>query len=453
MIRSRKQPAMNKREFLKTSALALAATRLSAQTTDVPRQNWSGNYHFHTNKVFTPTTVDEVQQAVKSVAYVRALGTRHSFNGIADSTTAQISTLGLKDVQLDKAARVVRVGAGIRYGDLAVELDQQGFALHNLASLPHISVGGSIATGTHGSGLKNGSLATAVRAIEFVAADGSVQKLSAAENPEAFAGAVVGLGALGVVTHVTLAVQPRYDMTQVVYERLSFNELEHHFEAIMSAAYSVSLFTHWQDNEVSQVWLKRRVDQGGAPAPAAKFYGATLATKKLKPVSHDADAASCTDQLNIVGPWYERLPHFKMGFKPSTGQEIQTEFFVPFEHAYEAVRAVESLRDVIAPHLIVTELRAVAADDLWMSMAYRRRSLAIHFTWKLEPESVAAAVRKIEAKLAPFQARPHWAKVFTLERAQLEPLYPKMSEFRGLVKRFDPAGKFTNQYMKAEIFD
>ena len=432
--------------------MTMAATRLPAQTTSVPRENWSGNYHFHTDKVFTPTTVEEVQQAVTNVAHVRALGTRHSFNGIADSTTAQISTLGLKDIQLDKAKSVVRVGAGIKYGDLAVELDKQGFALHNLASLPHISVGGAVSTGTHGSGVKNGSLATAVRAIEFVAADGSVKTLSAETNPEVFPGAVVALGALGVTTHVTLAVQPRYDMTQVVYEHLPFSELEHNLEAVMGAAYSVSLFTHWQGHEASQVWLKRRVDQGGAAAPAATFYGATLATKNVHPAGASFDAAPCTDQMNVVGPWYLRLPHFKMGFTPSAGAEIQTEFFVPLEHGYEAIRAVETLRDEITPHLIVTELRTIAADDQWMSMAYRRRSLAIHFTWKREPEAVMAVLPKIEAKLAAFGPRPHWAKVFTLKRPQLEPVYPKMAEFQTLIKNHDPQQKFVNEYLRTDIF-
>src|SRR5580698_5389641 len=184
----------------------------------VPRTNWSGNYHYSTNKVLQPVSVAEVQDAVRSVAGVRALGTRHSFNGIADSQIAQISTLKLKDVTLDTKASRVTVGAGIRYGDLAVLLDAKGFALHNLASLPHISVGGACATATHGSGLGNGNLSTAVRAIQFVAADGSVHTLSREKDGDRFTGAVVGIGALGVVTQLTLAVEPRFDMTQVVYQ-------------------------------------------------------------------------------------------------------------------------------------------------------------------------------------------------------------------------------------------
>jgi alditol oxidase len=416
----------------------------------VPRTNWSGNYKYSTDKVLRPGSVAETQDAVRSVTGVRALGTRHAFNGIADSQIAQISTLNLKDVSLDANTSTVRVGAGIRYGDLATVLDARGYALHNLASLPHISVGGACATATHGSGTGNGNLATAVRALEFVVADGSVRTLSREKDGDRFAGAVVGLGALGIVTHLTLQVEPRFDMTQVVYQDLPFSALERNFAAIMGAGYSVSLFTDWQRRMAGEVWIKRRVDQGGSAPPPPNFYNATLATRKLHPIL-DHPAEACTDQLNIVGPWYERLPHFELKFTPSSGQELQTEFFIPFDRAYEAVRAVETLRDVITPHLYITELRAVAADDLWMSMAYKRPSLAIHFTWKLEPEAVMRIVPRIEAKLAPFEARPHWAKVFTLQTNQLAKVYPRIQDFRALAKEFDPKGKFQNAFLHEHV--
>jgi xylitol oxidase len=283
-----------------------------------------------------------------------------------------------------------------------------------------------------------------------VAADGTVHALSREKDGDAFHGAVVGLGSLGVVTEVTLDVEPTYEMTQVVYEGLKFSELEHHFEAIMSAGYSVSLFTDWQNHAAGQVWIKRRVDQGGKAAMGGTFYGATLAKEKLHPVV-GMDAEATTDQMNSVGKWYERLPHFKMQFTPSAGHEIQTEFFVPFERAYEAVMAVETLRDQITPHLFVTELRTIAADDLWMSMAYQRRSLAIHFTWKPEMEAVLKVIPQIEAKLKPFGPRPHWAKVNTLKAAEIDPLYPKVREFEALMRRYDPKRKFVNAYMEEKV--
>jgi alditol oxidase len=442
---------MNKREFLKGSAaltaINLIGSDLAKAGRDVPRYNWAGTFRYSTDRVFEPASVDEVVQMVKNVKGVRALGTRHSFNGIADSTVAQISTLALKDLNLNATAKTVTIGAGLRYGDLAVQLDKAGFALANMASLPHISVGGSIATATHGSGLRNGNLATSVSAIEFVAADGAVSTLSRDKDGNVFRGAVVGLGSLGIVTHITLDVEPTYEMTQVVYRGLNFKELEHNFEAIMNAGYSVSLFTNWRHHEAWEVWIKRRVDQGGAAAAPEMFYGATLATEKLHPVVGQS-AEKTTDQLNTIGKWYERLPHFRMEFTPSTGHEIQTEYFVPFESAYEAVLAVESMRDQITPHLFVTELRAVAADDLWMSMAYKRRSLAIHFTWKPKWDAVLRVIPQVEAKLKPFAPRPHWAKVNTLRAAEIDSLYPRVNDFKDLIKRYDPQGKFVNAYMK-----
>jgi xylitol oxidase len=449
---------MDKREFLKGSA-ATAATIMVGGFADYtpgaevafPRTNWSGNYHYSTDKVLQPISTAEAQDAVRSVSAVRALGTRHAFNGIADSHTAQISTLLIKDIALDRTARTVTVGSGIRYGDLALYLDQRGFALHTMASLPHISVGGACVTATHGSGMHNGNLSTAVTAIEYVAADSSVHTLSRKADGERFTAAVVSLGALGVITHLTLAVEPRYDMTQVVYGDLHFTQLEHHLADIMGAGYSVSLFTDWQNGRAGEVWIKRRVDQGGAATPPPHFYGATLATSKLHPIlSHPAEA--CTDQLNIVGPWYERLPHFKLNFTPSSGQELQTEYFVPFDRGYEAIRAAESLRDHITPHLFISEIRAIAADDLWMSMAYQRPSLAIHFTWKPEWDAVLNVLPEIEAKLAPFAARPHWAKVFTMNAAQIEPLYPRYKDFAALTTVVDPQAKFRNGFLRDHLY-
>ena len=364
---------------------------------------------------------------------------------------AQISTLQLKDVIINAPQNTVTVGAGIRYGDLAILLDAKGYALHNMASLPHISVGGACATATHGSGMNNGNLATAVRAIEFVTADGTIHNLSREKDGDRFAGAVVSLGALGVVTHLTLALQPRFEMTQVVYQDLPFSELEHHFADIMGAGYSVSLFTDWQHGRAGELWIKRRVDQGGAATPPPLFYNAVLAKKKLHPIL-DHPAEACTDQLNTVGPWYDRLPHFKLDFTPSSGQELQTEFFVPFDRGYEAIRAVETLRDKITPHLYITELRAIAADDLWMSMACQRPSLAIHFTWKLESKAVMELVPQIEAKLKPFNPRPHWAKVFTMNTAQIAPLYPRIDDFRALTQQLDPTGKFRNPYLNEHLY-
>jgi xylitol oxidase len=445
---------MNKREFLKASGMALTSSLLPrlASAGAAARTNWAGNLTYHTDLLLTPTSMRETQQMVKSTRRLRALGSRHSFNAIADSTTAQISLHDLGTMELDAAAKTVTVGAGVRYGTLAPHIDKQGYALRNLASLPHITVAGACATATHGSGVTNGNLSTAVSGMEIVTADGEVVQLSRAKDGDQFLGAVVHLGALGVVTRITLDVEPTYQVKQVVYENLSIDQLEHHLDAILSSGYNVSLFTDWQKHRMTQVWIKSRVDPAALPkAIAPEFYGATAATRKLHPVAgHDAEP--CTEQMGIPGPWYERLPHFRMNFTPSSGAEIQTEFFVPRSRGYEAILAVESLRDQITPHLFITEIRTIAADNLWMSPAWKQDSMAIHFTWKPETPEVLLVVPLIEAKLAPFNARPHWAKVFTMPPSRIRQVYPNIPRFQALAKKFDPEGKFRNQFMDANIF-
>jgi xylitol oxidase len=446
---------MDKREFLKASGAIAAGSVLSrvvaSQEQSVPRENWAGNLTYSTDRLHTPGSVEEVRQVVKSCSKLRALGTRHSFNSIADSTQNQISLQRLDQIALDEKARTVTVGAGVTYGKLSPYLDDHGYALHNLASLPHISVAGAIATATHGSGVHNGNLATAVAALELVTANGEVVALSHEKDGERFLGAVVGLGALGVVTSVTLNLLPTYRMAQSVYQNLSFTHLKDHFDDIFSSGYSVSLFTDWQHHQATQVWIKRRLTPGDKNDWQPEFYGAKLATVKLHPIAgHDAEP--CTEQQGIPGPWYERLPHFRMNFTPSSGRELQTEYLVPRERGYEAILAVEKLREQITPHLFITELRTIAADGLWMSTAYRRDSLAIHFTWKPEWPEVSKILPLIEKQLEPFGPRPHWAKLFTLPPARLQAQYVRLGEFQVLLKHFDPDAKFRNEFLGRNLY-
>jgi len=421
------------------------------QQQPAPRENWAGNLTFSTNNLHTPSSVDEVRQVVKSCSKLRALGTRHSFNTIADSTQNQISLKQLDQIDIDDKARTVTVGAGVTYGKLAPVIDARGYALHNLASLPHISVAGACATATHGSGIHNGNLPTAVAAFDLVTADGELVSLSREKDGDKFLGAVVGLGALGVVTRVTLNLLPTFQVAQSVYQDFSFDHLEHHFDEIFGSGYSVSLFTDWQNHKATQVWIKRRLAPGDKNEWQHEFFGAKLATRKLHPITA-LDATPCTDQQGLAGPWYERLPHFRMGFTPSSGHELQTEYFVPRDRGYEAILAVEKLRDQITPHLLVTELRTIAADELWMSMAYERPSLAIHFTWKPEWPEVSKVLPQIEAQLEPFGARPHWAKLFTIPPAQLESRYPRLAEFKTQLKHYDPNGKFRNEFINKNLY-
>ena len=398
------------------------------------------------------TSIEQIRKFVKEHDSLKTLGTRHCFNGIADSSHALISLKPMDQVvALDPKARTVTVEAGMSYGQLCPYLHEKGFALHNLASLPHISIAGACATATHGSGIKNGNLATAVSALELVTANGDVLKLSRERDGDTFLGAVVNLGALGVVTKVTLDIEPTFMMRQDVYENLPLSQLTDHYESIVSSGYSVSLFTDWQDKRISEVWVKRRVEKGDAPEAKPEFYGARLATRNLHPIA-ELSAENCTEQMGVPGPWYERLPHFRMGFTPSSGKELQSEYFVPRKDAVEAILAIERLRDRVSPHLMISELRTIDADRLWMSPCYKRPSLAIHFTWKPDWDSVRKLLPMIEKELAPYEVRPHWGKLFAVEPAPLQSRYEKLTDFKDLLKEHDPRGKFRNEFLTRTLY-
>jgi xylitol oxidase len=446
---------MNKRTFIKLSSATIASPtvlRILAWAGTKKLTNWAGNLEYSTERLYAAKSREQVQDFVKKQSKLKVLGTRHCFNNIADSKDTFLSLKPLDEiVSFDPQGRTVTVGAGITYGQLSPLLHEKGFALHNLASLPHISVAGACSTATHGSGEKNGNLATAVSALEFVTASGDVVKLSRQQDANFFPGAVVGLGALGVVTKITLDIQPTYQMRQYVYENLPFSAMKEHFDAIQASAYSVSLFTDWQNQRISEVWLKTRLERGRAFEPTPEFFGAKLATKNLHPIA-ELSAENCTEQMGVPGPWYERLPHFRMGFTPSAGKELQSEYFVPRQQAVEAILAIESLRDQIAPHLLITEIRAIAADDLWMSPCYQQPCVTIHFTWKQDWPAVSKLLPVIEKELTPFQARPHWGKLFTMSPQQLHSRYKKLPQFIALTKKFDPNGKFRNAFLDANIF-
>jgi alditol oxidase len=412
-------------------------------------RNWAGSVTFQASEVARPTSVDEVRALVAGGTTVRALGSAHSFNDLADTSGVLVSLAAMPDLfELDGPARTVRVGAGLRYAEVARRLHEAGYALANLASLPHISVAGSIATATHGSGDRNGNLASAVAALELVTAGGDLVTLR--RGDEGFDGAVVALGALGVVVAVTLDVVPAFDVRQYVFEDLPFAVLEDHFDAVFAGAYSVSLFTSWTGPLVDQVWLKRRADQEGNPPADADWFAARPAREPRHPVP-GISADPCTEQLGVPGPAYARLPHFRPEFTPSSGVELQSEYLVPRERAVEALRAVDAVRDQVAPVLQISEIRSIAADGLWLSTAYGRDSVGIHFTWVKDLDRVLPVLAVIEERLAPYEARPHWGKLFTTAPEVLGGLYPRLADFRALARRYDPDGAFANAYLRRHL--
>ncbi|MCP2369555.1 xylitol oxidase [Agromyces terreus] len=458
-------------------------------------RNWAGNLEYGAARVARPASVDELAEVVAAAAHdgtrVRALGSRHSFNRIADTEGVLVETAGLPArVELDPDARTVRVSAGIRYGELAEAIDREGWALANLASLPHISVGGAVATGTHGSGDGLGSLATAVAALDLVTADGSMRTLRRGDAD--FDGAVVALGALGVVTSLELDVLPTYDVAQRVFERLPLDAVLADLDAVTGLATSTSLFTTWRDPDViDQLWLKQRTDassitpfrpdassirrsppfetpgrakidgstlaqaaaSGITPAAPALLeeMGVRAATVKRHPLP-DVSAEHCTDQLGVPGRWFDRLPHFKLGFTPSNGDELQSEFLVPRAHAADAIEAVRALAPRIAPLLQVCEIRTVAADALWLSSSYGTPAVGVHFTWLPDAPAVEALLPALQAALAPFDARPHWGKLFDVASAvadgRMSRVYPRLADFAALRDRLDPNRVFGNDLLE-----
>ncbi|MDG9717788.1 D-arabinono-1,4-lactone oxidase [Streptomyces sp. DH24] len=409
--------------------------------------NWAGNITYAAKELHRPRSLEALRALVADSARVRVLGSGHSFNEIAEPGADGV-LLSLADlpaeVDVDTAARTVRVGGGVRYAELARQVRARGLALPNMASLPHISVAGSVATGTHGSGVGNGSLAAPVREVEIVTSDGATVTIG--RDDERFGGAVTSLGALGVVTALTLDLEPSFDVEQHVFTELPLDGLDSGtFETVMAAAYSVSLFTDWRAPGFRQVWLKRRTDQ-----PLPNFPWAPPATEKMHPVP-GMPAVNCTEQFGVAGPWHERLPHFRAEFTPSSGAELQSEYLMPRRYAVDMLYAIDGIRETVAPVLQTCEVRTVAADEQWLSPAYGRDTVAVHFTWVADTAAVLPVVRRLEEALEGFEARPHWGKVFTTPAEALRERYPRLGDFRALARSLDPAGTFANAFVRSVL--
>lgn len=389
-----------------------------------------------------PTSAAEVAARVRGEATALALGSAHSFSTVAVTPGLHVETMGLPaDVRVE--GNTVSVGAGTTYAELGRELHARGRALAAMASLPHITVGGAISTGTHGSGDAIGTLSSAVTGLEIVTADGEIRWVRRGVDAD-FPGWVVALGALGVVTRVELEVEPTYDVAQTVFAGLDLDVVETDFDAVFSAATSVSVFTRWRPEPDAQLWLKRRVDREGA-WPGGPAFGATERAAPLHPLEQ-LDPVHCNPQLGQPGPWHERLPHFHADFTPSAGDEIQAEYLLPRARAVEAIRALRSLHAVITPLLHVTEIRTMRADDLWLSPAYGVETVGIHFTWHRD-DRIYDVLPAIEEIVMPLGARPHWGKVSRATPAQVRAAFPRWEDYVSLITAMDPAGRFRSPFV------
>ena len=410
--------------------------------------NWAGSYAYRAGRVHRPASVEQLREIVAAAPEISVIGSRHAFNGIGDS--AELVTLDdlPADIVIDRTAMTVSCPAAVRYGAVAEALEMEGLALRNLASLPHISIGGAVATATHGSGDANGNLATAVAALDLVTSTGEL--VTYARGDEDFDGVVVSLGALGAVTRVTLDAEPTYEVRQRVFEDLTWEALFEHFDDIAASGYSVSVITRLEDGTAGNVWVRSRAT-GEPEQLREELFGARPATEERHPILGN-DPVHCTPQLGRPGLWSARLPTFRMGFTPSNGEEIQSEFLIPRANAVTAIEAVRSLAESIRPVLQVCEIRTIAADRLWLSPQYEVDTIGIHFTWKRDQQAVERVLAELEAALEPYGARPHWGKLFLAEADRIAALYERLADFARLAERLDPRSAFRNDWLERRVF-
>jgi xylitol oxidase len=413
-------------------------------------RNWSDTHTFAAERLHRPESLDEVRHLVASERHIHAVGARHSFNGIADSEGAMIDLGAMPALPvIDRDRMTVAVGANTLYGTLAAWLETQGYALHNMASLPHVSVMGAIATGTHGSGDTNGILGTAVAALELVTAEGDVVRIR--RGDDGFAGMVVGLGAFGVVTRVTLDIQPSYLMRQDSFVKLPWQTVLEDFDAVFSAGYSVSILTKWANGSVDRLWPKTRLEDAEPREVTAAHLGAIPGPAYIL-TPGVPDPSERLNLFGVAGPWSERLTHSRPDRPVLPVEQIQSEYMVPRTQAVPAIAALLDMGARIDPLLLTSEIRSMAADDLWLSPAYGHDAVALHFTWQHRPAEIAALSRQIEDMLLPLGGRPHWGKLMHTGADRLAPLYPRMGDFRALAGRWDPQGKFRNVFLERHVF-
>lgn len=405
--------------------------------------NWGGNLAFEQAEVVKPKTISELAEMVR-VNKVRPVGTLHSFSPIAKGEGLLMSTANLAiKPELDSDRSVVRFGAAMRFGELALFLEQNGFALRNMGSLPHISVAGAAATGTHGSGDKNQILSSSLTSFSYLNHEGELIKVEK-QDPlfEAFR---LGLGAYGIWVEAELSIVPSFQIRQDIFLEIPWSYFLEDPSRLTSAGYSVSLFGKWGTSTISQTWVKSEVEDPRAGVPIAAIAPEQNSKRELA----DGVGDNLTEQGGKPGPWLHRLPHFRLDASPSAGNEIQTEYFFTRDKIAHAIEAVHSVAGKINPVLIISEIRSIAQDDAWLSPMRRGDSIALHFTWKNEPELVDIAVQELEKVLAPMEPIPHWGKVHHFTQSDLERAHPMLSKAREQFENADPSGKFSSDYLRS----
>lgn len=407
-------------------------------------KNWAGNLTFLAEEFIEIESIPQLQKIVEKSKKLKVLGTGHSFSEITDTNGTLISLKKIPpEIEIDPISKSVSVNAGTSYSVLSKYLESNGWALPNLASLGEITVAGAIMTGTHGSGSKNKVLSDSVIELQLVLASGD-QLIINRQDFDDFAGFIVSFGSLGVVTRVKLRIIESFSMKQFVYENISISSVAKNFDEIFNSAYSVSYFGSWAENTTGQIWMKF-LDQAEFPHLSPEAFGGNLANSNQHPVKIN-DPSPCTEQMGVTGKWLYRLPHFKLDSSAASGDEVQTEYLVDRNYVNEYIAGLSAIGNEISPRVYATEIRTMAADDLWLSGAYARDTVGFHFTWKKSKE-LASFLPKIEEVLGKHQGRPHWGKLFSTSKEQIITRYPRYQDFKNLLNRYDSNGKFSNNFI------
>ena len=430
---------------------------------DIP-QNWAKTvYYNHT--IHYPKTVEEIQHILQYHAKIRVLGSMHSFNNITklpqEFNGVYISMSNMNQVIKCCRGERVTIQPGITFGELGEYLHERNFGFHNMASLPHITVGGAISTGTHGAGVFNGNLASHVMQVKLISADGKLRTYRIGQDPE-FQHIPVSFGLAGIIVEIELDIVPDYDIQQCIYENLPFNTIKKSdYKTAFSSAYSFSIFTQWKNRKFTSIWAKYRLRKGRNGNEESIMIDCPD-MNKIKPSSNKVHPLPGGDTSFVSGgigknykePGYVGLPHFLMEGVPSQGEELQSEYFVS-SHMFDVVIEVlfhhfeenPKLYDL----LYVSEMRFVAGDKLTLSPQHvLGSSIGFHFTWKKEFDQVVDALKGIENVLKPYNALPHMGKLFTMTGRELEGKYGQrnLRAFQSFVAPLDPLKKFVNPFLQ-----
>ncbi|MFF4320741.1 D-arabinono-1,4-lactone oxidase [Streptomyces sp. NPDC001568] len=422
-------------------------------------RNWAGNVRSRPTRVVTPTTVGELQEAVRRAAEqglrVKAVGTGHSFTAAAATDGVLLRPQALAGVQeVDRAAGTVTVAAGTVLKDLNLALAAQGLSLTNMGDIMEQTVSGATSTGTHGTGRDSASIAAQIRALDLVTADGRLLHCSEKENPDVFAAARLGIGALGIVTSLTLAVEPLFFLTAreepMGFDRVTAEFDEHvaeneHFEFYwfphtgncntkrnnrsQGPAAPPGPVSAWIEDELLSNGVFQAVNSLGRAVPAAIPGIAKVASRALS-------ARTYTD-----------IP-YKVFTSPRRVRFVEMEYALPRERAVEALRELKSVVDRSGLRIsFPVEVRTAPADDITLSTASGRESayIAVHMYRGTPYQAYFTAAERI---FTEYGGRPHWGKVHTRDAEYLAGVYPRFGEFTALRDRLDPDRLFGNDYLR-----